>query len=299
MNIKIRLMYSNYIELLKPRITFLVIVTTYLGYYLGLRFNGLMMVEYISFITFLNLVLGVFLTSSGSAILNQYIERDLDLKMDRTKSRPLPSKKIPPSHALCLGIFFCFFGIIYLYFFVNILTSIISILTIVSYLFIYTPSKLKTSWNTIIGSFPGAFPPVGGWAAATGEIRSAEPIILFLILFCWQIPHFFSLAILYKDDYAKAGYKMLPSISENLDSTMFQIIFFTVALIVSTICIYLLKLTSVVYMIGAILLGLVFLFYSSSILFEQSNKKIKKLFLFSIIYLPLLILLILFDTFLL
>ena len=113
------------------------------------------------------------------------------------------------------------------------------------------------------------------------------------------ISSFFSLAIIYKDDYAKAGYKMLPSVSENLDSTMFQIIFFTVALIVSTICIYLLKLTSIVYMIGAILLGLVFLFYSSNILFEQSSEKIKKLFIFSIIYLPLLIMLILFDTFLL
>ena len=234
--------------------------------------------------------------SSGSAILNQYIERDPDAKMDRTKSRPLPAKEINPKHALYLGVLSCLIGVIYLFIFINTITSIISLLTIISYLFIYTPLKTKTSWNTIIGSFPGALPPVGGWVAATGEIDSPEPIILFLILFCWQIPHFLSLAIIYKDDYSKAGYKMLPSISENLDSTMFQIVFFTVALIVSSICIYLLQLTSYVYMIGAMILGLVFLFYSSSILFEQSNARIKKLFIFSIIYFPLLIFLILFDT---
>jgi len=289
-------MYKKYISLAKPRITFLVVVTTYLGYYLGLRYTGLMMIEFASIVTFFHLVLGVVLTSSGSAILNQYIERDLDAKMDRTKFRPLPSNEISPNSALFLGVSSCLVGIFYLFIFINAITSAISLLTIISYLFIYTPLKTKTSWNTIIGSFPGALPPVGGWVAATGGIDSAEPIILFLILFCWQIPHFLSLAIIYKDDYSKAGYKMLPSISENLDSTMFQIVFFTVALIVSSICIYLLQLTSYVYMIGAMILGLVFLFYSSSILFEQSNAKIKKLFIFSIIYFPLLIFLILFDT---
>ena len=290
-------MFEIFLKLSKPRITFLVIVTTYLGYYLGLRFNGLMMIEYYSIINFIHLVVGVALTSSGSAILNQYIERDLDSKMNRTKFRPLPLGLISPLFALLIGSLCCFFGVIYLYFFINTITSIISALTIISYLFIYTPSKMKTSWNTIIGSFPGALPPVGGWAAATGKVDSPEPFILFLILFCWQIPHFFSLAIIYKDDYAKAGYQMLPSVSENLDSTIFQIIFFTVALIVSTICIYLMNLTSIVYMIGSVLLGLVFLFHSSNIVFEQSHERIKKLFIFSIIYLPLLIILILFDTF--
>ena len=285
------------IKLSKPRITFLVIVTAYLGYYLGLRYSGLLMIEFISLIKFFHLIVGVFFTSSGSAILNQYIESDLDAKMDRTKNRPLPLKKISPNKALILGVLSCFIGIVYLYVFVNLLTSMISLATIISYVLIYTPSKMLTSWNTIIGSFPGALPPVGGWAAATGSISTIEPLILFSILFCWQIPHFFSLAIIYKDDYSKAGYKMLPSVSDNLDSTMFQIVFFTVALIVSTICVYLMKLTSIVYMLGSILLGVVFLFYSSSVVFEQSNSQIKKLFIFSIIYLPLLILLILFDKF--
>lgn len=285
------------IKLSKPRITFLVIVTAYLGYYLGLRHNGLLMIEFMSLIKFFHLVVGVFFTSSGAAILNQYIESDLDAKMDRTKDRPLPSKKISPNKALIFGVLSSCIGVVYLFIFINLLTSLISLTTVVSYVLIYTPSKMLTSWNTIIGSFPGALPPVGGWAAATGSISTLEPFILFSILFCWQIPHFFSLAIIYKDDYSKAGYKMLPSISDNLDSTMFQIVFFTVALIVSTICIYLMKLTSIVYMLGSILLGIVFLFYSSSVVFEQSSTQIKKLFIFSIVYLPLLILLILFDKF--
>ena len=215
--------------------------------------------------------------------------------MSRTQSRPLPSKRINKNIALLLGLFLSIIGVLYLYILVNPLTSFISFLTIFSYVCIYTPSKRKSKWNTIIGSFPGALPPVGGWTAATGELH-LPALILFSILFCWQIPHFFSLAIIYKDDYKKADFKMLPSISENLDSTLFQMVFFIMALIVSSVGIYFLHLTSFVYMLGAVLLGTIFLIYSANILFEQSNQKIKRLFIFSIIYLPLLMLLIIFDT---
>lgn len=288
-------MMKNLFMMMKPRITFLVIITSYLGYYLGLRYIGLIMIEQDSIIRFINLAVGVFLTSGSSAIFNQYFEIDLDAKMFRTMSRPLPSKKIDKNIALISAIFLAVCGLLYLYYFINTITAFIAFLTIFSYVFIYTPSKTISKWNTIIGSFPGALPPVGGWTAATGEIQTPA-LILFLILFCWQIPHFLSLAIIYKDDYSRAGFKMLPSISKNLDSTLFQIIFFTVALIVSSIGIYLLNLTSFVYMLGAVLLGVIFLFYSSNILFEQSNKKVRKLFIFSIIYLPLLMLLIILDT---
>ena len=281
--------------MMKPRIALLVIITSYLGYYLGLRYIGLIMVEQDSIIKFINLAIGVFLTSSSSAIFNQYFEVDLDAKMHRTMSRPLPSKKIDKNTALIAAILLAVFGLFYLYYLINTITAFIAFLTIFSYVFIYTPAKTRSKWNTIIGSFPGALPPVGGWTAATGEIQLPS-LILFLILFCWQIPHFLSLAIIYKDDYKKAGFKMLPSISENLDSTLFQIIFFTVALIVSSIGIYILNLTSFVYMLGAVLLGIVFLLYSCNILFEQSNKKVRKLFIFSIIYLPLLMILIILDT---
>ena len=288
-------MIKNLFMMMKPRIALLVIITSYLGYYLGLRYIGLIMVEQESIIKFINLAIGVFLTSSSSAIFNQYFEVELDSKMSRTMSRPLPTKKINKNTALISAIFLAVFGLLYLYYLINPITAFIAFLTIFSYVFIYTPLKTRSKWNTIIGSFPGALPPVGGWTAATGEIQLPS-LILFLILFCWQIPHFLSLAIIYKDDYKKAGFKMLPSISKNLDSTLFQIIFFTVALIVSSIGIYLLNLTSFVYMLGAVVLGIVFLLYSSNILFEQSNEQVRKLFIFSIIYLPLLMILIILDT---
>tara|TARA_X000001036_G_C20527651_1_gene744883 strand:- start:120 stop:995 length:876 start_codon:yes stop_codon:yes gene_type:complete len=288
-------MIKDLVVLIKLRITLLVFVTSYLGYYLGLRYIGLQMIELASIITFFHLFIGVFLTSSSSSILNQYIEVDLDAKMLRTESRPLPNKRINKKIALYLGLILGFVGVFYLFIFVNTITSIISFLTIFSYVCIYTPSKTQSKWNTIIGSFPGALPPVGGWTAATNEIN-LPALILFSILFCWQIPHFLSLAIIYKDDYSRAGFKMLPSVSENLDSTLFQIVFFIMALLGSSVGIYFLNLTSFVYMLGAVLLGIVFLIYSANILFEQSNQQIRKLFIFSIIYLPLLMLLIIFDT---
>ena len=291
-------MIKDLVVLIKIRITLLVLVTSYLGYYLGLRYIGLQMIELGSIVTFFHLFTGVVLTSSSSSILNQYIEVDLDAKMLRTESRPLPNKRINKKIALYLGVTLALIGVIYLFVFVNLITSIISFLTIFSYVCIYTPSKTRSKWNTIIGSFPGALPPVGGWTAATGEIN-LPALILFSILFCWQIPHFLSLAIIYKDDYSRAGFKMLPSVSKDLDSTLFQIVFFIMALIGSSVGIYFLNLTSFVYMLGAVLLGIVFLIYSANILFEQSHQKIKKLFIFSIIYLPLLMLLIILDTLLL
>tara|TARA_Y100001970_G_scaffold41940_1_gene52122 strand:- start:23081 stop:23956 length:876 start_codon:yes stop_codon:yes gene_type:complete len=288
-------MIKDIVTLIKIRITLLVLVTSYFGYYLGLRYIGLQMIELESIMTFFHLFVGVFLTSSASSILNQYIEVKLDAKMLRTKYRPLPTKKINKKIALYSGLFLAVVGVLYLLVLVNLITSIISFLTIFSYVCIYTPSKTRSKWNTIIGSFPGALPPVGGWTAATGEIN-LPALILFSILFCWQIPHFLSLAIIYKDDYSRAGFQMLPSISKDLDSTLFQIVFFIMALIGSSVGIYFLNLTSFVYMLGAVLLGIVFLIYSANILFEQSNQRIKKLFIFSIIYLPLLMLLIIFDT---
>lgn len=286
---------KKYLELIKVNISLLVIVTCYIGYYLGLRFEGLKMIEPNSWIIFFYLLLGTFISSSGASILNQCLEVDYDNKMERTKNRPLPRKKIDIKKAFIAGFIFSFLGPLIILIKINFLTSLISFITIFVYVCIYTPLKRYSSINTIIGAIPGALPPLGGWTAATNQV-DLPGLMLFSILFCWQIPHFLSLAIIYKDDYAKAGYKMLPSISDNLDSTMFQIVFFTVALIVSSICIYLLKLTSIVYVIGAIILGMVFLFYSSSILFEESNKKIRRLFLFSIIYFPLLLLLIFLDT---
>ena len=238
--------------------------------------------------------MGTFISSSGACILNQYFEVEFDKKMERTKSRPLPTKAIGLNIALILGLTFSVIGPLVLYK-INFLTALISFLTIIIYVAIYTPLKRYSSLNTIVGAIPGALPPLGGWVAATNQIN-IEGLFLFGILFCWQIPHFLSLAIIYKEDYKLGGFKMLPGIAKSTNVVNFQIIFFTMALIYSSLGIYFLNLTSFVYVIGASLLGFIFLVYSSIIIFDFSSKSVKNIFIFSIIYLPSLLLLIIIDS---
>ena len=284
-----------YLQLIKMNITILVVITSYLGYYLGLRYMDFIMLEYESWIIFLYLISGTFISSSGACILNQYFEVEFDKKMNRTKLRPLPTGIIKLKNALILGLFFSFLGP-FILFQINFLTSLISVLTILIYIIVYTPLKRYSSFNTIIGAIPGALPPLGGWVAATNEIN-IQGMLLFGILFCWQIPHFLSLAIIYKEDYKLGGFKMLPGNANSSNMVNFQIIFFTMALIYSSIGIYILNLTSFIYVVGAVLLGLIFLIYSSIIIFDYSSKAVKNIFIFSIIYLPSLLLLILIDSF--
>ena len=284
-----------YLQLIKMNITVLVVITSYLGYYLGLRYENLMMIEFESWIIFLYLIIGTFISSSGACILNQYFEVEYDKKMERTKYRPLPTKEIDLNIALILGILLSFLGP-FILLQINSLTSLISFFTIFIYIVIYTPLKRFSSFNTIIGAIPGALPPLGGWVAATNQIN-LEGMLLFGILFCWQIPHFLSLAIIYKKDYERGGFKMLPVIAKNSNTVNFQIIFFTMALIYSSIGIYILNLTSFIYVFGAVVLGLIFLVYSSMIIFDHSSKAVKNIFIFSIIYLPSLLVLILIDSF--
>ena len=216
---------SAYIELTKPRITLLVLVTAYLGYYLGLRSQGSHMATVDSWLILFYLILGTWATSAGAAVLNQVIERRHDAKMTRTKNRPLVIGRIGPMNALVFGMVLSFSGYVFLYYLINPLTAWISAATVFLYILIYTPSKRITTWNTIIGSIPGALPPVGGWVAATGSL--APPAwILFGILFCWQMPHFLAIAIIYAADYEKGGFKMLPNTTDNVDEVSFQIIFF-------------------------------------------------------------------------
>tara|TARA_B110001454_G_scaffold41105_1_gene40400 strand:- start:114 stop:983 length:870 start_codon:yes stop_codon:yes gene_type:complete len=286
---------KSYLQLIKINITILVVITSYLGYYLGLRYMNYTMIEYESWIVFLYLILGTFISSSGACILNQYVEVEFDKKMQRTKFRPLPTGAIKLKNALILGILFSFLGP-FILLKINFLTAVISLITILIYILIYTPLKRYSSLNTIVGAIPGALPPLGGWVAATNQIN-IQGLLLFGILFCWQIPHFLSLAIIYKEDYKLGGFKMLPGIAKNSNIVNFQIIFFTMALIYSSIGIYILNLTSFIYVVGAVLLGLVFLIYSSIIIFDYSSKAVKNIFIFSIIYLPSLLLLILIDSF--
>ena len=287
---------SKYLELIKINISILVSTTCYIGYYLGLQYNGQNMTEYDSWVTFFYLLIGTIISSSGAATLNQCFEVEYDSKMERTKNRPLPKNEISLTKAIIFGLLCSLVGPTVIWLKINMLCSVISFSTIFIYVFIYTPLKRYSTLNTIVGAIPGALPPLGGWVAATNKIN-IEGLMLFGILFTWQIPHFLSLAVIYKDDYLKGGFKMLPSIATNNNVVSFQILFFTMALIYTSLGIFILKLTSFVYVFGAVLLGLIFLFYSSYILFDYSSKNIKRIFIFSIIYLPALLLLIIIDSF--
>jgi len=285
---------STYIELTKPRITLLVLVTAYLGYYLGLRSQGDHMVSVESWLILFYLILGTWATSAGAAVLNQVIERRHDAKMARTKNRPLVIGKISPMKALVFGMVLSHCGCVFLYYLINPLTAWISAATVFLYILIYTPSKRITTWNTIIGSIPGALPPVGGWVAATGSL--APPAwILFGILFCWQMPHFLAIAIIYAADYEKGGFKMLPSIYPESKRTSYVILFFTVALLITSLGLYILKVGGILYAIGAALLGVAFFMVALKVIMESNKKNARRLMLASIIYLPLLLIIILIE----
>ena len=285
---------STYIELTKPRIIFLVLVTAYLGYYLGLRSQGNHMVSVESWLILFYLILGTWATSAGAAVLNQVMERRHDAKMARTKNRPLVIGKISPMNALVFGMVLSLCGYVFLYYLINPLTAWISAATVFLYILIYTPSKRITTWNTIIGSIPGALPPVGGWVAATGSL--APPAwILFGILFCWQMPHFLAIAIIYAADYEKGGFKMLPSIYPESKRTSYVILFFTVALLITSLGLYILKVAGIIYAIGAAMLGVAFFIVALKVIMESNKKNARRLMLASIIYLPLLLIIILIE----
>ena len=278
----------------KPRITMLVLVTAYLGYYLGLRSLGEHMATVDSWLILFYLILGTWATSAGAAVLNQVIERRHDAKMTRTKNRPIVIGKIGPMNALIFGAFLSFGGCVLLYYLINPLTAFISVATILLYILIYTPSKRITTWNTIIGSIPGALPPVGGWVAATGSL--APPAwILFGILFCWQMPHFLAIAIIYASDYEKGGFKMLPTIYPESKRTSYVILFFTIALLITSLGLYILKVAGIFYAVGAALLGVAFLMVALKVIMESNKKNARRLMLASIIYLPLLLIIILIE----
>ena len=251
----------------------LVLVTAYLGYYLGLRSQGNHMVDFNSWLILSFLLFGTWATSASAAVLNQVIERKQDAQMVRTKGRPLVKGTIRSSSALVFGVVVGVFGVSFLFLTVNALTAFISAATILLYVLVYTPSKRISTWNTIIGSIPGALPPVGGWTAATGNL-DAPAWILFGILFCWQMPHFLAIAIIYAKDYEKGGFKMLPTIYPESRRTSYVILFFTIALLVTSLGLYILKIAGIFYAIGAALIGMVFFIIAFQVIMN-TNKKIR------------------------
>jgi protoheme IX farnesyltransferase len=281
-------LFPAYLELTKPRITTLVLITTALGYYLG--GGGIS-----SILHFTHLMIGVALICGGSATLNHYLEREYDINMERTKNRPIPSGVIKAHHALSFGIILTLVGLSVLYIKINILTAFLSLLTTFLYVLVYTPMK-RVSWlNTTFGAIPGAIPPLGGWAAATGTL-DFNAGMLFLILFIWQHPHFYAIAWMFKDDYKRGGFKMLPSIDSDGRRTFQQIIWFSVILIPISVIPTFTGLTGIIYFIGALISG-VFLFFAGLKLTQTGEREdAVKLLRATVYYLPLLFLLIVLDA---
>ncbi len=285
--IGVREKLAAYLELTKPRIAFLLVLTSAAGFYLGAKNN-------FDAVLFINSMIGILLLAFGVATLNQVWERDLDALMERTAKRPLPTQKVSPAEALVFGISMCVVGEIYLTFLVNILTAVLGLMVIVGYVLLYTPLKTRTSASTAVGAFPGALPPLMGWTAATGEITLGA-WILFAMLFLWQFPHFLAIAWMYREQYKKAGILMLPVVEPAGKITARQIVIFSVLLLPISVAPFFIGLDGLIYLIGAIVLGLWFLWASIRAARAKSVEKARKLLVVSVIYLPLIFLLMVFD----
>jgi protoheme IX farnesyltransferase len=268
-------------ELVKSRLTTLVLLTTAVGFYLG--WSGPM-----NFLRLFHVLAGTGLVASGAAALNQFLEREFDARMRRTAGRPLPSGRLQPGTVMLIGGVSSVAGLVYLAALVNLLTSVIGAVSLVSYLFIYTPLKRVTWLNTLVGAIPGALPPLMGWTAARGEL-SNQGWTLFAILAFWQLPHFFAIAWMYRDEYAKAGFIMLPNVDADGSRTAQQAISNTLALLLVSLFPYAFHMAGTVYLVSALLLGGVFLGCAIQFSRQLTLARARQLFLASIIYLPLLL----------
>jgi protoheme IX farnesyltransferase len=273
--------FAVYADLVKARLTLLVLLTTLVGFYAG--WGGPM-----NYLAMFNALLGTALVASGAAALNQLLEREHDARMRRTASRPLPSGRLQPVTVMLFGGVCSLVGTIYLAVLVNPLTSVLGAVSLVSYLFIYTPLKRLTWLNTFVGAIPGALPPLMGWAAARGEL-SGGGWALFAILAFWQMPHFFAIAWLYKEEYAKAGFKMLPAYDPDGSRTAQQSVSHTLALLPVSFYPFVLKLAGPFYLGAALVLGGLYLWCAIQFARRLDSASARKLFLASIIYLPALL----------
>jgi protoheme IX farnesyltransferase len=271
---------AAYLGLTKPRITFLVVLSALAGFALGSSSS-------IDWLRFFHTTIGVALLSGGINALNQYWERDLDALMRRTSTRPLPAGKLSAGGALVFGVVVSLAAGAYLAWFLNPLTFFFGMIALASYLFLYTPLKTRTHWSTFIGAFPGALPPLIGWTAASNEV-GIEAATLFAISFLWQFPHFHAIATIYREDYARAGIRMLPVIEPDGKSTARQIVGYTIALLPVSLLPAFLHFSGRIYMAGAVVLGAWFLHASLAAARQLNQKQSLRLLKVSVIYLPLL-----------
>jgi len=270
-----------YLELTKPDITLLVVITAAASFWLGARHpvDGLQL---------LHVLVGITALSSGIGAMNHYLEREIDGRMRRTKSRPLPSGRLRPHQALIFGLSLSIFAEIYVLRFLNPLTALLGAVAFASYLFAYTPLKTRTTFCTTVGAIPGAMPALLGWTAARNEITLGA-WILFAILFLWQFPHFFAIAWMYREDYARAGIRMLPVVDPDGRRTGRQIVLYTLLLVGVSALPTLLGLSGSLYLVGAILLGGYFLWEGVRAARTRTRGHARLVLKASILYLPLLL----------
>ena len=269
-----------FLVLAKPEITLMVMISAGVASFLAS--------DSFRFIVLIHTVFGIGLLAAGVAALNQYSERDLDGRMRRTARRPLPAGELTPRQALVFGVAVSVSGMLYVFLLLNALTALLGLLTLITYLFIYTPLKTKTRLCTFLGAFPGAAPVLMGWSATTNSL-SLEAWALFAILFLWQFPHFYAIGWLYREDYARAGMLMLPSLDENDERTTFRLILiFTQLLIVASLSWTLIAHTGTLYLVSAIILGIGFYYFTYQAYSSRSKRAAKRLLHASVIYLPLL-----------
>ena len=280
---------ADYLALIKSRLLLLVLISVCMGFFISV-------IEETSFISLIWTLIGVYCVGGGANTLNQWIEIDSDILMVRTQNRPLPSKRITPRSALLFGLALSLAGFIIIALLVNALTLLISFLSWLSYLIIYTPLKKRTPLNTWIGAVPGSLPAVLGCTAASGKV-SEPAFIIFLILYVWQMPHFFAISWVYRQDYLKGGFKML-SWNDDLGTTTSRHIFIhSLLLLPVSSSLFFLGHSGLVYFLIAITISLIFIFYSVLFYKSPTIKTAKQVFYFSIIYLPILFVAIIFNKF--
>ncbi len=275
---------KDYIALTKPRITWLILMSAAVGYFFGLTGVPLSQIHWWAM---LHTLIGTGVIASGTAALNQWYEREADRHMRRTSDRPIPAGRLKARNALIFGIGLAVAGFCELFVFVNPLSAVLGALTLISYLFLYTPLKQRSWLSTTVGAFPGAMPPMIGFAAASGTL-TAQAWVLFAILFLWQFPHFYSIAWMYREDYARAGIRMLPVVEPDGHRTAQQIVAYGLVLIPVSLIPAFLGMSGKIYLAGALALGLWFLYSGVRVAVERTILRARGVLMASVIYLPLL-----------
>ncbi|MDE0299552.1 MAG: heme o synthase [Candidatus Poribacteria bacterium] len=278
---------STFVELTKPRLVTMILITTSAGFYLASSGS-------LDWVRLAETFIGTGLSAAGVLALNQYLERDLDAQMVRTCNRPLPDKRVEPTTALFFGVVLTVGGLAFTALRVNPLSALVISAIVVTYLFIYTPLKKKSPLCTVAGAVPGALPPVIGWVAARGTIN-IDAWALFAILFLWQLPHSLSIACIYRDEYAQAGFRLLPVVHPDGKSTRRQIVSNCLALLVVALLPTLIGIAGIFYFFAALVLSIGFLAFGIKLSISPTTVSAKRLLYASLIYLPLVFLVMALD----